>query len=669
MSALSEPRRPRLLPQNRKLRHLKGLSLRNLSFAPSSHPRVLDDDAYPSQSPNQLEVLREAGELLSSQSSEGHGHGHDHDHDHEAERRDRSDARPVRPRPQSPRRASLSLAHATPATRQARLESLVDDIVGDVFFSLHVDSLEEPIYISEVRERSTNFNFQFFDFADQASLISRSCRVTVRLWAKRPGSLWIFLLEELIDLRELNFIGTLRDRKFPQNALIFHLEDGIYSIDFPSWESEPKRAAPIATSAYSALMKLANLENSIADAIETQQRIMDQINTILEQSTAVEPDTAGEEVALAQKYLILQRRANKQAKKEREERRESLRRRRAAIAQGRELQAQAERDITDNREKLETSRGLLEQTQRHIRGQRRRICSDLADIFPIIPIPNQPPLSFQICGITLPNSIYDGPTARSLNEDVLSAGLGVVTLLTQHLQYYLSCSLPYPLTPFGSRSHTRDDISLLEKDQTSRRDFPLYLPRGGSTAGQWRFEYAWFLLNKNIETLCASQGLKVVDIRHTLPNLKYLLYVCSAGTDEVPLRKKGGVRGLWAGRLRGRLSAVPSLAVDGDASSFGGSRRASFDSDGVSQHADSLRVAILKNAGAAEDGHGSGADDGAAAAGGSDAQQSQKPDRDQDRERDRDRDRNGDLNLLRFGEGEMKFTLRTKGLRENVAAK
>ncbi|KAK5992449.1 UV radiation resistance-associated gene-like protein [Cladobotryum mycophilum] len=622
MSTLSEPRRPRLLPQNRKLRHLKGLSVRNLSFV-QPHLRTADDVSL-NKTPNKLEILREAGELHASRSSESlHQDG----------------LRPERPRPQRPRRTSLSFAHANPTTRQKKLESLVDDIVGDVFFSLHVTGIEEPVYVSEVRERSTNFNFQFFDLADQGSFISRSCCVIIRLWAKRPKSSWSFLLDELIDLRQLKFISTLLDRRLPSNALLFHLEDGIYSLDFPSRESEPKQAPPMATSSYNALMKLANLESSIEDAIETQQRIMEQINQILEENTAVEPDTAEEEVALAHKYVVLQRRTNRLAEKKRDELVESLRSRRVAIAEGRELQAKAERDIANNLDKLRASKELLETTEQQIRGQRRRICSELADIFPITPIPNEPPLSFQICNVPLPNSTYDAATAKSLNEDVLSAGLALVTLLARNLQFYLSHPLPYPLTHYGSRSYARDDISHLEEKQTSRRDFPLYLPRGGSTAGQWRFEYGWFLLNKDIEALCASQGLKVVDIRHTLPNLKYLLYVCSAGGDEVPARKKGGVRGLWAGRLKGRISAVPSMA-DGETSSLGGSRRGSADSDFLSQHGETLRNAIIKS-----NGHGNGLVSEAVSP-------TWSP--------------NGELSLP-FGEGEAKFTLRTKGLRESIA--
>ncbi|KAF7563935.1 hypothetical protein G7046_g223 [Stylonectria norvegica] len=586
MSSLVEPRRPRLLAQNRKLRHLKGVWLRNLSFAPANLRTA--DDADLDRSPKKLQVLRETSLLHQSRSSETlRGDG----------------LRPNPLRPSQVRRTSLSLAHASPVARQKKLESLVDEAVADVFYSLHAGEAGAPVYVSEVREKSANFNFRFLDLANQDPTISRLHSLTIRVWAKRPKhDSWMFLLEELVDLRNLKFIGTLLDRRFPSNALVFHLEDGVYSLDFPNRISEPKHAPTMATSSYNALMKLANLETSIDDAMETQKRIMEEINQILEESPVDRSEAAREKVALGKKYIAKQQRTNQHAERKRDQLQQSLKRRRAAISQGRELQAKAEEDIAANRERLQASKELVEKTEQLIRGQRRRICSELADVFPITPIPNAPPLSFQICNIPVPNSTYDAATAKNINEDILSAGLGLLALLTRHLQFYLSHPLPYALDAFGSRSYARDDISQLADKNTSRREFPLYLPRGGSTAGQWRFEYAWFLLNKDIEALCSSQGLKVVDIRHTLPNLKYLLYVCSAGTEEVPERKKGGVRGLWAGRLKGRMSTM-TTQVDGDDSSTAGSRRGSADSEMMNQHGDALRKAIMKSNG---NGNGNG---------------------------------------------------------------
>lgn len=165
MSSLSEPRRPRLLPQNRKLRHLKGISLRNLSLA-HTHLRTADDAALgrvsssstasmssvptlstassqPARSTTKLEPLHETAPLLHpSRSSEN--------------LRPPPSSSSEALRPARPRRASLNLgaAQATPAHRQKKLEEYIDGAVGDVFFSLHATDESDPLYISEVRERS-----------------------------------------------------------------------------------------------------------------------------------------------------------------------------------------------------------------------------------------------------------------------------------------------------------------------------------------------------------------------------------------------------------------------------------------------------------------------------------------------------------------------------------
>ncbi|EGX89434.1 UV radiation resistance protein, putative [Cordyceps militaris CM01] len=675
------PRRPRLLAPNRKLRHLRGLSLRNLCFAPPPARilRSLDDADLPGpqhHKKQQLAALQESSSdvtagasLASSRSSEnlarlqpsrqlsGGGGGQ------------RLGAPPM------PRRMSLSNAHASPISRQKKLEDLADEAVGDVFFSLHDPaSPEEPIYISETGERSAvcliepNFDFRFFDLSTQHTNISRSCKLLVRIWTRRPKhTTWSFLLEELIDLRRLHFISTTLNREYRPNALIFHLEDGVYSLDFPDRISEPRQHPPPATtSSYNALMKLANLEGSLRDAEETQRAVARQMNELLATDDGLAngaADAAEEGVVLANKYLATQRRLNRQSERRRDELRASLRARREAITEGRALQRRRAEDMAASHTRLLAAQRLLEDTEQQIRGQRRRICTELAAVFPITPVPHAPPLSFQICGLPLPNSVYDAAVARSVGEEALSAALGLVALLARHLQFYLAHPLPYEVAPLvGSRAYIRDDISHLAETSgntgktgtasaaaaaAARREFPLFLPRGGSTTGQWRFEYAWFLLNKDIEALCASQALRVVDIRHTLPNLKYLLYVGSAGRDEMPERKKGGVRGLWAGRLTGRVPSSPLLLLRDDASSNGNSRPASADSAAHAQRGDALRSAALadqvqpqQKLQPAATGWG-----GVSGTGGANPADFALP----------------------FRSPETKFTLRTKGLRENVA--
>ena len=118
---------PHLLPQNRRLRHLRGIYLRNLQF---SRPQGrTTDDAAINKSPDKLESLRETHQLHHARSSETL-------------------------RPEKVRRRSTLQASASPITRQRQLEIAVESKTGDAFFSLHCEGEEGPIYISELRERA-----------------------------------------------------------------------------------------------------------------------------------------------------------------------------------------------------------------------------------------------------------------------------------------------------------------------------------------------------------------------------------------------------------------------------------------------------------------------------------------------------------------------------------
>ncbi|KAI1495083.1 UV radiation resistance protein and autophagy-related subunit 14-domain-containing protein [Biscogniauxia mediterranea] len=498
-----------------------------------------------------------------------------------------------------------------------------------------------------------NFNFRFFELSQAGPSVTRLSQLRVKVWAKRQES-WTLLLTQDIDLRSLNYLGTLRNHHFPPNSLIFHLVDGVYSLDVSSKRPEPKQTPTLPTSSYNALMKLSNLDNSIQDALATREALTLQINQILERTPPNPVPQARESALLASKYVSSQRRALRAAQTRRTDLRASIDARRNAIKEGRVALSKAAADVEHAQSKLSASKSLVASTRESIHGQRRRICEDLARIFPINPTSSGAPLSFSICGIPLPNTDYD-PTSSSAIEESLSAALGYVAQLTNALQFYLSVPLPYPVTPFGSHSSVRDDISLLP--DTQQREFPLFL-RGGANA-QYRFDYGWFLLNKDIEALCVAVGLKVVDIRHTLPNLKYLLYVCSAGSDEVPERKRGGIRGLWTGRMKSRGGGITVVANADDVSSTGTSRRGSVDSEVVGNKQREQLNRAIKESNANDNGGGDNhavssttatATGSGSGGGGGGGMRPSPP-----------------LGLP-FGDEDTKLTLRTKGLRENVGA-
>lgn len=430
-------------------------------------------------------------------------------------------------------------------------------------------------------------------------------------------------------------IGT----HFPPNCLVFHLVDGVYTLELPSKTFPPRQGAAQPTSSYNALMRLANLEHSIQDALATQDLLKQQINDLIagHSDERIQLTDAEDRLRMTNKYITAEQRTVKSSIQQIEQLNTSIAERRDMISQGRSLMDKTEQEVDNALDKLDSDKGQCAKLKEEIRGQRRRICEDLNTIFKIEPLPDGKPLQFQIRGIHLPNAeAYGGGMLSGAQEDELSAALGHVALLTKHLQLYLSVALPYPITHCGSRSYITDDISIL-KDPI--RDFPLYLPRGGSAA-QFRFDYGWFILNKDIETLCTAQGLKVMDIRHTLPNLKYLLYVCSAGTNELPERKKGGVRGLRAGimRSRGVACLADDAALGGSAAS---SRRGSVDSDATQVVAggDLRRKMIVGELGRAQQA---------------------------DEEGRMDEQLPGVGSLPFQDEGFGKMTLRTKGMRERV---
>ncbi|KXT02572.1 hypothetical protein AC578_10696 [Pseudocercospora eumusae] len=117
--------------------------------------------------------------------------------------------------------------------------------------------------------------------------------------------------------------------------------------------------------------------------------------------------------------------------------------------------------------------------------------------------------------------------------------------MLQMLAFYLKQNLPYPVSALGSTSTAFDPISILKSntsvlsrkgDESGLRTYPLFTKR----VARFRFEYPVFLVNQDIRVLLENAfNLKVLDIRQTLPNLKYLLYVATAGEGDLPTRKAG----------------------------------------------------------------------------------------------------------------------------------
>ncbi|KAF3908536.1 hypothetical protein ABW21_db0206837 [Orbilia brochopaga] len=556
--------RPLLSPNGRHLRHLKGIAIRNITSTPAKARRRSNDDENlltTWRSPGKL-LVREDKTLTHSRSavdlstlaaessamgavgvssggvggslraeSSGSAGGSSAVVDDSVSEGGRLSL--VR-KPRNTRANSI-LAGTIFENAATRQKNLVDATLGrlvDCFFTLHHESAGEyPFYISEVVPQSINF-----ELSECGPAITRLDSVIVRVWARKDAGAGFNLLMDLtLNLSYLQFISrSLEDCKFtfPDNCVIFILSDGCYTIFS---ELDPKLIKKFGatrstnrslifsdvaeTCSFDAILKMRNLEDCIYDAKETQALLEEQMSSTaaikaeyLSHVRALDEENL--ELKDARKIIAREHKRLDTLRKHRDALRQSINGRKAAIDAGAQNRAVAKKHLQNAKTLLSQSIAEANATATCIAARRRTILDDLSKVYPIEHIPEQP-LNFTICNLHLPNEPPEGH-----NEDVIAAALGYVAHLVYILSFYLSVYLRYPVIPKGSSSMVQDPISVIQ----GSRFFPLW----AKGVPYFRFEYAMFLLNKNIEQLMESQKCIVLDLRQTLPNLKYLLYVTTA---------------------------------------------------------------------------------------------------------------------------------------------
>ncbi|KAG9314722.1 hypothetical protein JVU11DRAFT_5531 [Chiua virens] len=209
-------------------------------------------------------------------------------------------------------------------------------------------------------------------------------------------------------------------------------------------------------------------------------------------------------------------------------RRVQIRGRRECLAKAKELRVQETAMFSNRVAEVTEERNNLIAVRNRLPPIRTTLISTLATIYPI-ELLSASELLFTILVIPLPipfNSHEPAPplslsSHKEVTEESVATALGYAAHLVQLLSVYMGKGLVYPITYIGSRSLIRDNISAM----VGPRMFPLF-SKGVDT---YRFEYAVFLLNKDIEMLMAERDLRALDMRHTLPNLKNLLLTLTDG--------------------------------------------------------------------------------------------------------------------------------------------
>ena len=545
--------------QNRKLRHVQGISLRNLTLAqhpPRSRGKTIDDESLPNalKTPAKALALRESRSLEHSRSSSdiksaGLANGALFMEKKAGSALDDSENPNLRPEATKLRRRStLNWETALPEARQKTLEDVVAGKLADVFFSLHCDDMDEPIYVSEVTERTMNPTFRFFDTNIYSAWVTRRDETTVKVWARTKGSDGYHLLLELKQhLGSLQYVGKELEgfhHPFPSNCILFHMMDGIYTsfTDLPvSRYDTPKRtASPAAhskqkTSSFDALMRLSNLDDCIQDALSTQRTLTSQINALIAEYSparrAIDKATrAASFLSTTKVHLASARRSLSTSENRLANLKSSLRARRAAISGGLANHDRQAGQLASARSELTSQRAQHRECRMAHARQTARVVNELFKIYPINPLDSSAlhPLTFTIRSLRLPSSHH----LETLDDDHLAAALGHTSSLTHLLSQYLRLALPYPLSPQGSTSTVLDPISITlgepHGEENPRRRFPLY--RKGTVA--YRFEYGVFLLGKDVEWLVGKNGGRLVDLREITGNLSMLGAIIAAAADE-----------------------------------------------------------------------------------------------------------------------------------------
>ncbi|KAI5241949.1 hypothetical protein E4T42_07855 [Aureobasidium subglaciale] len=577
--------RPWLIPSNRKVRHLQAITLRNLALSNEpNRPRrgTIDDDGLPAtkKSPAKMLALRDAHTSMNHSKSS-------------------DDLRPIHestlslsptstkgrtpPRPSLAklrRRSTLEWASSTSQQRQRRLQDVSAQRMANLFYSLHIPNQQDPIYVSEVAEKAMNPNFRNIHLDSHDPQLMRLDELTLRFWAKSETMPQYSLLVNMtLSMRSLQFIGKSLSsfhHPFPPNCVVFHLTDGFYTAFTDARVEEPldpfrdgpaktTNSRTLPTSSFDALLRLSKLDDSVQDALTLRKQLASE----LEQTLQNHKTSLSEKTQLAETTDFLKtidfatatvKKQLKTLEQKCDQKRKALQNRRDLLARDSALRKEILTEVEAGKDILSDLSSQHTAIKASITQQRRRVTHDLSKIYPIKPLPDQS-LAFEIRGMHLPNS----EALDAASPESLAASLAHVSHVIQLLSLYLGAVLPYPCQPRSSTSTILDPISILTSPATTTskssstssqheiaaRTFPLF----AKGAVRFRFEYGVFLLNKNIEILLSTHfGVRVLDIRQTLPNLLYVFYCATAGDEELPARKAGGVRGLM--RMRGRGSGV-----------------------------------------------------------------------------------------------------------------
>lgn len=455
----------------------------------------------------------------------------------------------TRARSQSYRRKSLrdvSVMFGSALTFERTLNEVNQARLFETFFTINTEFQEDPIYVSEIEQNKINPQFNEFNLSEMAPKMSKiSHHFVLTLWGKSQiQTTYRRLVCEYIDLRELVYMGTNNAYEFHKNSVILVLSDGYYLL--PKTYKQLQRA-PVSgsgsdifdvpsesTCSFNSIMALSNLQQCIIDSETTKRDAAAHISKLINKKTVLfnlrkTKQQLDHRFGIINKSLTVEQKSIADLKSRLRETKASIQARRDYINSQLEKQRKSRRESIITETNIATDKTVTSTFRLQAQLEKARIVNALNDVFVIEPIPKLD-FKFTICGVPLPDYTNRQPSTPQISQsiikslgasedDLIAAAYGFAAQLLTLLSYYLEVPLRYPIQPYGSQSFIIDPVSVIQGSRT----FPLWT-RGSL---YFRFQYASFLFNKNIEQLMCSQQLPVLDLKPTLANLKNLLLVLS----------------------------------------------------------------------------------------------------------------------------------------------
>ncbi|RKP10474.1 UV radiation resistance protein and autophagy-related subunit 14-domain-containing protein [Thamnocephalis sphaerospora] len=351
-------------------------------------------------------------------------------------------------------------------------------------------------------------------------------QLIIRIWRVEPKSTPVALLEWDVDFRAMRYLCkkmSVAQSLFPAGTLLFAARDGYYTApDIAArvhCEEEPAIKPNVSTvqrKSYDFIKAVGLLEKH-REICRVQDQIAKLVETIQEKLAKDGPLMEKTRLKGERQSRTIQLQARLQACSTHVERArhelDALSDRASAKRTAIQTYGQRLRDNVLLYEQLSTelttTRALLKYTNEDVQRLERRRLSTMRLIYPIEQASTISSI-FTICDTRLPNSMF-----ADCKPEVVATALGYTCHLANMIAYYLRVPVKFPMVAMCSRSYVIDPLAI----DPSQSTYPLYA-KGQDVA---RYEYGVFLLNKNIEQLLISQGLSVIDIRNTLPNLRWLL--------------------------------------------------------------------------------------------------------------------------------------------------